>query len=92
MKKNSDNHLEPDAETDQQLKALFSADLADQDKKNDHVRTAISRTRFNVAKKDAVSFSLVKIWIAIAEMLAPLFAHFAAKKYSSDRFKHKSGR
>jgi len=40
---------------------------------------------FNVAKKDAISFSLIKIWTAIAEMLAPLFANFAAKKYSLER-------
>lgn len=88
VKKHSTDNDDPNLEPDRQLQAFFDADIDQQSQETDRLRTAISRTRFNVAQKDAVSFSFIKIWTTIAEMLAPLFANFAAKKYSPER-RHK---
>ena|GEM_PF-6333273 len=44
---------------------------------------AIARARFTTAQQDTFAFSLIKIWVALAEALAPIFAMFAKKSMAS---------
>lgn len=40
---------------------------------------ALARAKFSTAQQDTFAFSLVKIWVALAEALAPVFALLAKK-------------
>ncbi len=39
-------------------------------------RSAVSRARRQVGQRDTLSFALVRIWAALARLLAPVFARF----------------
>jgi len=41
---------------------------------------AVSRARRQVGQRDTLAFALVRIWAALARLLAPLFAFFGEKQ------------
>ena len=65
---------------DEEIKSLLNPINDDNDHAiESHRRAAIARAKFNTIQKDTFAFSLVKIWVALAEALAPVFAFFAKK-------------
>lgn len=70
---------------DEEMKALF-ADKSDVTKQSvepnlDQQRLRVlKRIRMNAAQSDTVLFAFIKLWTTLAELLAPIFANFAAKK------------
>jgi len=71
---------EPD---DEEIKSLLNPpDTDDYQAIEDGRKGAIARVRFNTAQNDTFAFSLIKIWVALAEALAPIFAMFAKKSVS----------
>lgn len=47
------------------------------------VRSAVSRARRQVGQRDTLAFLLVRIWSALARMLAPMFAFIGEKQARS---------
>ena len=45
-------------------------------------KAALARAKFNTAQQDTFALSLIKIWVALAEALAPVFALLAKKQKS----------
>lgn len=73
---------EPD---DEAIKSLLNTSKNDDYEAIEERRKgAIARAKFNTAQKDTFALSLVKIWVALAEALAPIFA-FIAKKSSATK-------
>jgi len=66
---------------DPQIKALLGAAPPVSDKSIDKQRKiAIHRARSSVGQRDTIMFAFIKIWTVLADLLAPIFATFAAKK------------
>jgi hypothetical protein len=66
--------------SDEKIKALLNTDshpTASHYKKQR--AAAIARAKSNIAQRDTILFAFIKVWSTIAEMLAPIFAAFAAK-------------
>ena len=68
-------------EKDTKISALFDspveADDAGSDKRLDSM---LKRVRTSVGQRDSLLFAIVKIWAAIAEMLAPVFAQLGERQ------------
>ena len=72
--------FDPDLD-DQNIKALFGSDKTlSVPALTEQRREAITRARANVAQRDTILFAFIKIWTVLADLLAPLFASFAAKR------------
>ena len=44
------------------------------------IRTAVSRARREVGQRDTLGFALVRIWAALARLLAPFFARLGEQQ------------
>lgn len=77
---------EPD---DDAIKSLLNTEINADDKAiTSHRKAAIARAKFNTIQKDTFAFSFVKIWVALAEALAPIFAFLAKKSQHPNPKKH----
>lgn len=61
---------------DEDLEALFKSNEAP---KNDNIESVLKKTRQQTGQHDTMSFALVKIWVTMAELFAPMFANIAIK-------------
>ena len=52
----------------------------DDDARSSRPLKAVSRARRQVGQRDTLAFALVRIWAALARLLAPLFAFFGEKQ------------
>ena len=52
----------------------------DDERHPSRARSAVSRARRQVGQRDTLAFALVRIWSALARLLAPLFAYFGEKQ------------
>ncbi|MDJ0750251.1 MAG: hypothetical protein QNJ11_12245 [Woeseiaceae bacterium] len=52
----------------------------DDEQRTSRARSAVSRARRQVGQRDTLAFALVRIWSALARLLAPLFAYFGEKQ------------
>ncbi len=71
----STNHVDIN---DQQIQALFNNDTITPP--NDQQKRLRKRVSFNMAQRDTTLFAFVRLWTALAELLAPIFATIAAKR------------
>lgn len=71
--------------TEDKLKSLFTDDndLPSQFDQEDRIEKAIKRGRTSLGQQQTMSFMLIKIWVAVAKILAPLFAGMAKKQASA---------
>ena len=68
-------------EKDDKISALFAAaQEPDDDASSDRLARAMKRVRASVGQRDSLLFAFVKIWTAIAEMLAPIFAQLGERR------------
>ncbi|KZY38154.1 MULTISPECIES: hypothetical protein [unclassified Oleiphilus] len=58
------------------LDALFKSD---EKPKSDNIKSVLQKTRTQTSQHDTMSFALVKIWVTMAELFAPMFANLALK-------------
>lgn len=69
--------------SNQQIKMLFGRDQALPKHLLEKQRqTAIQRARTTVGQRDTILFAFIKMWTVLADLLAPLFASFAANKHA----------
>lgn len=61
---------------DQDIKQLLQSGVDEQEQISPLSR-ALKRARANVAQRDTLSFAVVRMWTALAALLAPLFAALA---------------
>ena len=61
------------------IRALLKAPSAPSSEKPDLTKT-LRRVRANVAQRDTLVFALVRIWSALATLLAPIFAALATRQ------------
>ena len=70
--------------TDQQddkIRALLNAPAEPDDtRSDDRIARAMKRMRVSVGQRDSLLFAVVKIWTAIAELLAPIFAQLGERR------------
>ena len=64
------------------IRALLKADHpAGSTPEDDRIlKEAMTRVRSTVARKDTLTFALVKVWTVLAQLLAPLFARLAVSQ------------
>lgn len=66
---------------DQDIKQLLRPDVGTEDVRTEDggspLARALKRARANVAQRDTLAFAIVRMWTALAALLAPLFAAFA---------------
>ncbi len=55
----------------------------DGDNRPSRALSAVSRARRQVGQRDTLAFALVRIWAALARLLAPLFAFLGEKQARS---------
>jgi hypothetical protein len=60
---------------EQQIRALMKAGL-DEQPCSARVSTVLGKARRQVGQRDTISFALIRIWAALARLVAPLFAAF----------------
>jgi hypothetical protein len=80
-----DSHSGNDSDSsssDQRLQNFFDADKINAPNPADFQQRVQRRTRANLAQRDTANFAFVRLWTTLAELLAPIFAAFAAKKAS----------
>ncbi|MEM8983314.1 MAG: hypothetical protein AAGC71_09820 [Pseudomonadota bacterium] len=66
---------------DTRIKALFdAAPPPDADPEHDPLDRVMPRVRAGVGQRDTLLFAIVRIWTAIAEMLAPVFAQLGERR------------
>ena len=61
---------------DQDIKQLLQTRVDEQEQISPLAR-ALKQARANVAQRDTLAFAVVRMWTALAALLAPLFAAFA---------------
>ncbi len=59
-----------------ELDALFKSD---EKPKADSIESVLKKSRAQTGQQDTMSFALVKIWVTMAELFAPMFANLALK-------------
>ena len=62
-------------QNEQEIERLMKSGM-DVDATSSRTRVAVSRARRQVGQRDTLSFALVRIWAALARLLAPFFARF----------------
>ena len=62
-------------QNEQEIRRLMNSGM-DVDETQSRTRSAVSRVRRQVGQRDTLSFALVRIWAALARLLAPFFARF----------------
>ncbi len=67
---------------EQDIRRLMQAGL-DEEASPTRTRLAVSRARRQVGQRDTLAFALVRIWAALARLLAPLFARLHEKQASA---------
>ena len=69
------------------IRALLKADQPDMSTPDDQriVTGAMLRVRSTVARKDTLTFALIKVWTVLAQLLAPLFARLAVSQARAAR-------
>ncbi len=70
--------------TDDELKSLLAGDDPSSGDQEDRVSRGMKRTQTSLGQQQTLSFILIKIWVAIAKVLAPFFAG-AAKRHALER-------
>jgi len=84
-----DNKSDSDSSAnDEQLLAFFNTEKIDAPDTLVTQQRIQRRTRMNLAQRDTTTFAFVRLWTTLAELLAPIFAAFAAKKTSSHLIKN----
>lgn len=72
--------------SDHKIKALFGSAPALPEETIEKQRSkTIHRARSSVGQRDTILFAFIKMWTALADVLAPLFANFSAKKSVSTK-------
>lgn len=67
--------------SDQQIKSLFGNEESVKAEELDRHRSkTLIRARANLGQRDTIMFAFIKMWTVLAEVLAPVFASFSAKK------------
>ena len=69
------------------LNSLFKSE---EKPENDSIESVLKKTQTQVGQNDTLSFALVKIWVTMAELFAPMFANLAIK--NSDKLSPKENR
>jgi hypothetical protein len=78
-----DNKSDSDCSAnDEQLLAFFNTEKIETPDTLVTQQRIQRRTRMNLAQRDTTTFAFVRLWTTLAELLAPIFAAFAAKKVS----------
>jgi hypothetical protein len=72
---------------DEKFENLFKDSQIEPNK--DNVDKALKKAKAETGQKDTLMFAFVNIWVAMAELLAPLFANIAIKNSQSLNPKHK---
>lgn len=69
------------------IRALLKADQPDgRTPEDEQILTgAMLRVRSTVARKDTLTFALIKVWTVLAQLLAPLFARLAVSQARAAR-------
>ena len=62
-------------QNEQDIRRLMQTGL-DSEKEAGRTRLVVSRARRQVGQRDTLAFALVRIWAALARLLAPVFARF----------------
>jgi len=84
----ADNNSTTDVDiNDQQIQAFFDTDTITPP--NDQQTQLRKRVSINMAQRDTTLFAFVRLWAALAELLAPIFATIAAKRKIT-KFTHKN--
>jgi hypothetical protein len=84
-----DNNTDSDSPVnDDELLAFFNADKVEAPDTLVSQQRIQRRTRVNLAQRDTTTFAFVRLWTTLAELLAPIFAAFAAKKASPHMLKN----
>jgi hypothetical protein len=79
----ADNNSGSDIQVDdEELLAFFNKDKVEAPDTLVSQQRIQRRTRMNLAQRDTTTFAFVRLWTTLAELLAPIFAAFAAKKAS----------
>lgn len=66
---------------DPQVKAWLESAKPPTDQIMEKQRIAtVQRARASIGQRDTVMFAFIKLWTVLADMLAPIFANFAAKR------------
>lgn len=68
-----------DKRNENSVRRLMQAGM-DDEQHTSRARSAVSRARRQVGQRDTLAFALVRIWSALARLLAPLFAYFGEKQ------------
>lgn len=85
----ADNNSGSDIQVnDEELLAFFNADKVEAPDTLVSQQRIQRRTRMNLAQRDTTTFAFVRLWTTLAELLAPIFAAFAAKKASPHMMKN----
>ena len=71
-----------DKRNENTVRRLMQAGM-DEERHPSRARSAVSRARRRVGQRDTLAFALVRIWSALARLLAPLFAYFGEKQARS---------
>ena len=74
------NDSESDA-FDPQVKTWLESGKPPTDQMMEKQRIAtVQRARSSIGQRDTVMFAFIKLWTVLADILAPIFASFAAKR------------
>ncbi len=65
---------------DEEIRALLASDTDISQQQHSSIDKTVKRIRSSIFQRDTILFAFVKFWTTIAKMLAPIFAHFAAKQ------------
>ena len=68
-----------DKHKEKNIRRLMQTGMDDEARSSRPLKAA-SRARRQVGQRDTLAFALVRIWAALARMLAPLFAFFGEKQ------------
>ena len=68
-----------DKHKEKNVRRLMQAGMDDEARSSRPLK-AVSRARREVGQRDTLAFALVRIWAALARLLAPLFAFFGEKQ------------
>ena len=69
-------------QNEQEIRRLMKSGM-DAEPASPRTRLAVSRARRQVGQRDTLAFALVRIWAALARLLAPFFARFGEHQASA---------
>ncbi len=78
-----------DKRNENEVRRLMQTGM-DGDDRPSRALSAVSRARRQVGQRDTLAFALVRIWAALARLLAPLFA-FLSEKQARTHYQKPSG-